>query len=168
MPRSAAGGTTRPRPEPGSGDEDAFARPWSAAISVASNFLRYNGWVPPVFSEAVCASILTPNERRPVMFARVVIYKVSPTTGEEIARKAEQTLLPAFRQLSGFISYEVIRTGDDTAISVSHWETEPDAHAAMDVGAAWVRDNIAENVLQSASYVGPVAFARMADPVAAT
>jgi heme-degrading monooxygenase HmoA len=96
------------------------------------------------------------------MHARVVIYKTKPGTAEAAIKKAEQGLLPIFRGHKGFHSYEVIHAGHDTVVSLSTWESEGEALAAVKAGAAWVQGNIADSIISAETHVGVVSFSHRA------
>ncbi len=51
-----------------------------------------------------------------------------------------------------------MRTPDDGAVSLSTWASEDAARAAVEQGAAWVRETMGGDVLSADTYVGPVAF----------
>ena len=61
------------------------------------------------------------------MHARVVMYTFKPGTIDDVTKKAEAGMLPMFRKHAGFRSYQVIKTGRDTGISLSLWTSEADA-----------------------------------------
>jgi len=89
--------------------------------------------------------------------ARVALYTLTSGTIGDISRKAEQGMLPVFAEQPAFIRYGLIECGTQ-AVSISIWETEAEADAANAVAAAWVRDNIAQNVRLETTYVGDLAF----------
>jgi hypothetical protein len=51
-------------------------------------------------------------------------------------------------------AYEVLRTGDDSAILINTWETQAQAEAAVQSASQWVRDNVAPKILSVETYVG--------------
>lgn len=96
------------------------------------------------------------------MFARIATYQFKPGTATEVARKAGEGLSPIYRKHTGFHSYEVILTGKDTAYSVSTWDSEAQANEAVKDAAAWVKENVAEQLVTTESHVGSVAFSHHA------
>ena len=96
------------------------------------------------------------------MHARVVIYKVKPGAADAAIKKAEEGLLPLFRQHKGFHSYEVVKAGQDTVVSLSTWESEGEALEAVKAGKAWVQENIAESITAAETHVGVVSFSHRA------
>jgi len=96
------------------------------------------------------------------MHARVVIYKFKPGTADEVIRKADKGLAPVYRKLAGFRSYEAVRTGPDSAISFSTWDSEAQAGEAVKVGTDWVKANIANDVVSADPHTGTVSFSHRA------
>jgi heme-degrading monooxygenase HmoA len=96
------------------------------------------------------------------MYARVAIYKVKSNTADDVIKQAEAGLLPIFRKHEGFRSYEVIKAGQDTVVSISGWETEQEGAAAVRTAATWVKDTVAGNVISVENHVGAVAFSHRA------
>jgi hypothetical protein len=60
----------------------------------------------------------------------------------DLARRAEQGILPIFQAQSGFQAYSVA-AGDGQVLSLSVWDTRSDAEAGSEAAAAWVADNMA-------------------------
>jgi hypothetical protein len=96
------------------------------------------------------------------MHARVVVYKFKPGTIDADARKAEAELLPIFRKHAGFHSYEVIKTGPDSGISISTWTSEAEAREAVKLGAEWVKARVEKDVVSAETHVGTVLFSHRA------
>lgn len=90
--------------------------------------------------------------------ARVGVYTMKPGSTDSVIHLAEHTLLPQYRQLPGFVSYELIRTGPDSVISVSVWETHDEAEKAVAETSQWVQANIAGLVETVTNHVGDIAF----------
>ena len=76
------------------------------------------------------------------MHTRLAIYNF---TGDahELARKAEEGILPIFKGQSGFQAYAV-SAGDGKIISLSVWDTAEDAKAGNEAAGAWVAENMTE------------------------
>ena len=96
------------------------------------------------------------------MYARLAMYKFKPGSSDSVFQKAEAGLGPILRKLPGFVSYEVFRTGPDSAVSVSNWQTEAQARAAVDAAAEWIKANVAADVVSSETHVGDVVFSHRA------
>jgi Antibiotic biosynthesis monooxygenase len=90
--------------------------------------------------------------------ARIGVYQVKPGTADEIARRAQAEMLPIFRSQPGFVAYGGVTTGVDTVISLSIWQTQEQAEAAVRGAASWIKDNIAEMIVSVQNHVGDLAF----------
>ena len=90
--------------------------------------------------------------------ARVALYRVKPGNVDEIIRRAEAGMLPTFRSQPGFVAYGLVITGEDSAISITIWQSEEQANAAVKVAASWVKDNIAEMVESVQNHIGNLAL----------
>jgi heme-degrading monooxygenase HmoA len=91
--------------------------------------------------------------------ARIGIYRLNggDEVAQEVMRRAEKGLLPLFRRHTGFIDYELILSGE-TLISVSNWRTLDHANASVLEAAAWVLENLSDEVALLDNYVGKVAL----------
>ena len=90
--------------------------------------------------------------------ARVAIYQIKSGTADEVISRAQAGMLPTFRSQPGFVGYGLVKAGEDSVISISVWQSEEQATAAVQVAASWVRDNIAEMVVSVQNYLGDLAF----------
>jgi heme-degrading monooxygenase HmoA len=90
------------------------------------------------------------------MHGRVATYTY---TGDalDIARKAEEGILPILRTQPGFKAYSVFAT-DAKIISFSAWETAEAAEAANTTVADWVAQNLADEVELQKSHIGEIYF----------
>lgn len=78
------------------------------------------------------------------MHGRFARYEV---TGDvhEIARLAEDGMLPIFRAQPGFKSYALAVSGDEV-MSFSAWESADNAEAGSTAAADWVAKNLADRI----------------------
>ena len=89
---------------------------------------------------------------------RVAVYTLKPGTIAEVVRRAEAEMFPILRQFSGFIAYDLVKTGHDTAISISSWESKEQAEQANQRIGSWVKQNVADTVASVESHIGELAF----------
>ncbi len=89
--------------------------------------------------------------------ARVAVYTITSGTFKELAKDAEDGMLPIFQQHPGFINYGLQESGQNI-VSISIWETRAEAEAANRLAAEWVRDHLADKVRLETTYVGDLAF----------
>ena len=90
--------------------------------------------------------------------ARIAVYQVKPGTAEELAQIAQTGMLPIFRSQPGFVAYGGATTASNTLISISFWQTQEQAEAAVQAAASFVRENIAEMIVSVQNYVGDLNF----------
>ena len=85
-------------------------------------------------------------------------YSLNPGALGALVRSVERDLLPDLRRQPGFLSYRLVTTADDRAVSESTWETDGQAAFADSVEADWVRAKITGHLAALPDqYVGPVA-----------
>ena len=76
---------------------------------------------------------------------------------QELARKAEDGMLPIFQSQPGFKAYSLLESGDEI-ISFSAWESADDAEAANRAAASWVAENMADRIELKEARVGEIMF----------
>ncbi|HLY30753.1 MAG TPA: antibiotic biosynthesis monooxygenase [Ktedonobacterales bacterium] len=96
---------------------------------------------------------------------RVALYTTKPGVVDEAIRRAEEGLAPLFRSQPGFVAYGVIKTGAESLISVSIWQSEQQATAAVQTAADWVRQNLADQVTSVSNHVGDLSFFSSLAPI---
>jgi len=78
------------------------------------------------------------------MHARIARYRVSGDP-HELARKAEEGMLPIFEAQPGFRAYNLAISGD-MLTSMSAWDSMEQAEAASPAAASWIAENIAQDI----------------------
>jgi hypothetical protein len=78
------------------------------------------------------------------MHARMATYSFGGDA-HDLASRAEQGILPIFQAQHGFRAYSVA-AGDGEILSLSVWDTRSDAEAGSDAAAAWINDNMADEI----------------------
>jgi heme-degrading monooxygenase HmoA len=87
-------------------------------------------------------------------YARVALYQFKPGTVAGAIAKAREGFLPILQRQPGFVRYTVGDLGGDRAVTISGWETEAEADAAVATAAGWVRENLAGDVTSVQNHVG--------------
>lgn len=64
---------------------------------------------------------------------------------DELARRAEEGILPILQSQPGFKAYSVA-IGDGEILSLSVWDSRADAEAGSQVVASWVAENMAGEI----------------------
>jgi hypothetical protein len=75
----------------------------------------------------------------------------------DIARQAEEGLLPIFQAQHGFKAYTVLES-EGEILSFSAWESAANAEAANSVAAEWVAENLADRIDLKEARLGEVLF----------
>jgi len=78
------------------------------------------------------------------MHGRIASYRISGDP-HELARKAEEGMLPIFQSHPGFRAYNLLVSGD-MLTSMSAWDSMEQAEAATPAAANWIAENIAEDI----------------------
>ena len=78
------------------------------------------------------------------MHGRIATYRISGDP-HELARKAEEGMLPIFQAQPGFRAYNLALSGD-ILTSMSAWDTLEEAEAATPAAASWIAENIADDI----------------------
>ena len=90
------------------------------------------------------------------MHARIAKYTFTGDV-QELARTAEEGMLPIFQAQPGFKAYSVIDIGGKI-MSFSAWESAEAADAANAAAAEWVAENMAGTVELQATHIGEILF----------
>ena len=90
------------------------------------------------------------------MHGRVAWYGY---TGDahDIARRAEEGMLPIFQSQPGFRAYS-LAVIDGEIISFSAWDSAANADEANSVAAEWVAENLADRIDLREARVGEILF----------
>ncbi len=96
------------------------------------------------------------------MHSRIAIYTFKPNGADIVIEQAEKGMLPIFRQHAGFRSYTVVKTGKNTAISISVWDSEGQALESVKAAGEWVKANVAQYIESVENHVGTVSFSHRA------
>lgn len=97
------------------------------------------------------------------MHARVATYGY---TGDphEIAKAAQEGMLPIFREQSGFRAYSIADMGGEI-VSLSVWDSAEDADAANRKAADWVAQNPAGSLELKEARMGELLLSTTLDVV---
>jgi len=74
---------------------------------------------------------------------------------QELARRAEEGMLPIFQAQPGFKAYSLV-ANDDVLISFSAWESEEAAEAANESAASWIAENMAGKTELKETQIGEI------------
>ena len=76
---------------------------------------------------------------------------------QELARKAEEGILPIFQAQSGFKGYTVSES-DGEIFSISAWESAEAAETANATAAEWVAENIGDRMELQETRIAEILF----------
>ena len=88
------------------------------------------------------------------MHGRIARYTLSGSA-QELARKAEEGLLPIFQSQPGFKGYSVVES-DGEIFSFSAWGSAEQAEAANIAAADWVAENMTGDIQLMESRIGEI------------
>jgi hypothetical protein len=77
------------------------------------------------------------------MYAAIRRYTIQGTTAEEVARRAEDGIVPTLREVPGFLAYYIVGAAGDTVATVSVFETREAAEESTRLATDWVKRNLA-------------------------
>lgn len=100
--------------------------------------------------------------------ARVTIVKLTDSRMGEVLERVGREMVPVFRGQPGFITYQGIKTGEDSGLTVSVWETKEQADESAATAGAWIRENLAGTVASAETHVGDIVFSASREPAAAS
>jgi heme-degrading monooxygenase HmoA len=89
---------------------------------------------------------------------RVAVYRFKAGAADEAIAKARAGLLPSYQGQPGFVAYGVVKTGEDAGVSISVWQTQAEAEAAVQTAGSWVQANIAALVETVQNQVGELSY----------
>ena len=78
------------------------------------------------------------------MQARMATYGLNGD-GQDLARRAEEGILPILKSQPGFKAYSVA-IGEGEVLSLSVWDTRADAEAGSAAVASWVAENMSSEI----------------------
>lgn len=82
------------------------------------------------------------------MHATIRRYEsIDQSRASELAKKADESLLPTLSELPGFVDYSLIDTGNGVMTSVGVFETKEQADESTRVAGTWLREQKLETAL---------------------
>lgn len=74
-------------------------------------------------------------------------YKVQPGSAREIDKRAQEGFVPIISKIKGFKAYYLVHAGQDSATSISVFDTQEEADESTKQAADWVKKNLASLVV---------------------
>jgi heme-degrading monooxygenase HmoA len=88
------------------------------------------------------------------MYTSIRRYKVTPDSVTEVIQRAVEGFVPIISRAPGFLTYDLVNTGNDTVTTISTFENQVTAENANDLAAGWVKKNLASFVTGSPMIIG--------------
>ena len=89
------------------------------------------------------------------MYVSIRTYRVGKSEAiPEAMHRVDRDLAESFAQEPGFVSYQVVRTGDHTVASVTTFRTREQAEASNDLAAEWVAEELADFQIERMGVLG--------------
>jgi heme-degrading monooxygenase HmoA len=100
------------------------------------------------------------------MFASIRTYRIKTGSADEVLHRVDRDLADAFAREPGFISYEVVRTGEHTLASITTFHEREQAEASNELAAEWVADELADfDVERMGAVSGAVVVSRASSDI---
>jgi hypothetical protein len=100
-------------------------------------------------------SLETPARKEPAVYVSIRTYRVGKSEAiPEAMHRVDRDLAESFAQEPGFVSYQVVRTGDHTVASVTTFRTREQAEASNDLAAEWVAEELADFQIERMGVLG--------------
>ena len=78
------------------------------------------------------------------MYVSIRTYRVGSGSIDELMHRVDRDLADAFAQETGFMAYQVARTGDRTVASITVFHEHDQAERSNELAAEWVAESLAE------------------------
>jgi quinol monooxygenase YgiN len=82
------------------------------------------------------------------MYTLIRRYNVKPDAVNEVIRRAVEGFVPIISKERGFLSYDLMNTGNDTVTSISTFDNQVAAEKANVITMEWVSANLASLVTE--------------------
>lgn len=89
---------------------------------------------------------------------RVAMYDTVSGTAEEAVEIARKDMIPLYEAQPGFVRYEVGVLDDGGVLSFSVWETDEEAHRAIEIAADWVKGHLADRIEKREEHTGNLSW----------
>lgn len=88
------------------------------------------------------------------MHASIRTYRITQGSIDEALHRVDRDLADAFAREPGFVSYQVMRTGERTVASVTVFREAAQAEASNGLAATWVADELADFGIERMGVIG--------------
>jgi hypothetical protein len=88
------------------------------------------------------------------MFVSVRTYRVGKGSIDELMHRVDRDLADAFVLETGFIAYQVARTGERTVASITLFDEREQAERSNELAADWVAESLADFEVERMGVMG--------------
>lgn len=100
------------------------------------------------------------------MHASIRTYRSGSGSMDALMHRVDRDFADVLAQEPGFLSYQVVATGDDTLMSISVFRTPSDAERSADIAAQWVAEELSDlGVERIGAITGEVMVSRAREEV---
>jgi heme-degrading monooxygenase HmoA len=78
------------------------------------------------------------------MFVSIRTYRVGKGSIDDVLHRVDRDLADAFAREPGFVSYEVVQTGDRTVAAITTFHEREQAEASNQLAAEWVAEELTD------------------------
>jgi hypothetical protein len=88
------------------------------------------------------------------MYVSIRTYRVGAGSIDELMHRVDRDIADAFVQETGFIAYQVARTGDRTVAAITVFHERDQAERSNELAAEWVAESLAEFDVERMGVIG--------------
>ena len=88
------------------------------------------------------------------MYVSIRTYRVGQGSIDELMHRVDRDLADAFALETGFVAYQVARTGDRTVASITVFHEHDQAERSNELAAEWVAESLAEFDVERMGVIG--------------
>ena len=88
------------------------------------------------------------------MYVSIRTYRVGKGSIDDLMHRVDRDLAEAFAQEPGFVSYQVVQTGERTVASVTTFRDREKAEASNELAAQWVAEELTDFEVERMGVMG--------------
>ncbi|HYF25777.1 MAG TPA: antibiotic biosynthesis monooxygenase [Baekduia sp.] len=88
------------------------------------------------------------------MYLSIRTYRVDEGSIDALAHRVDRDLADTFAREPGFVSYQVVRTGERAVAAIAVFREREQAEASNELAAEWVADELADIHVERLGVIG--------------
>jgi hypothetical protein len=88
------------------------------------------------------------------MYVSIRTYRFGKGSVDELMHRVDRDLADAFVQETGFVAYQVARTGERTVASITVFHQRDQAERSNELAADWVAESLADFDIEHMGVIG--------------